>query len=295
MNLTPFSYQETHRLPQRLDNQTARTSEEKGWTSLFASVQTEASFEGFFPAIKNHLVTITLKQPVRFKGRIGVQEKNIVLPPGSMTLTPAGADLDVCAGVDRGSYETVYLYLRHELLDEIYAEMFGDAEDYALAPCIGVMDAMAQAIADEIRQMLIFPGHADRFYAESLGRTLAVHLLRNHTSGTKAKTGKAPEALRRAMEYIEISLDENLSLTSIAQAADTSTAQLTRAFKKSENCTPYEYVVRTRVDRAKRLLISGETPLAEIAVQCGFSDQPHMNHIVRRATGLTPGAIRKGR
>jgi len=58
---------------------------------------------------------------------------------------------------------------------------------------------------------------------------------------------------------------------------------------------PYQYVVNARVRRANALLTSTDLSLAQVAFQCGFSNQQHMTRMVRRMTGRTPGAIRRER
>ena len=84
-----------------------------------------------------------------------------------------------------------------------------------------------------------------------------------------------------------------MTLAGIAKAAGVSTARLNSEFRRTMNLAPYQYVLNARVKRANYLLISTELPLAEIAVQCGFSNQQHMTRMVRRMTGRTPGANRR--
>jgi AraC family transcriptional regulator len=299
MNQIPFSYLETHRVVHQRGNLVHQSSEGAGWPSLFASVQTEACYEGFFPAIKDHLVVIPLKQSVRFSRRIGGELQERILPPGSTTITPGGADFSVRTESDGGAYDTIHFYIRHETLEEIHVEMFETTEGFTLPPFIGVMDMMIQSVAFEIRRMLASPAPSNRFYAETLSRMLASCLVRNHISGQrphiKSKGKLSSLQLRRAIEYIEEYLADNLNLSRIAKAAGINTGLLAREFRNAMELTPYEYVMRARVDRAKHLLVSTDLPLADIALQCGFSHQQHMTRIIHRTVGITPGAIRRAR
>ena len=49
-----------------------------------------------------------------------------------------------------------------------------------------------------------------------------------------------------------------------------------------------------QVERAKRaaVLIAGGLPLARVAAEAGYTDQPHLTRSVRRWLGATPGALR---
>ncbi len=299
MNPLPFSYLETHKLAHRPGNLVHQSSEGAGWRSLFATIQTEAAYEGTFSAIRDHLLVIPLKQPVRFYRRIGGELQEQTLAPGSTTITPGGADHTVRTATDNGLYDTIHFYIRHETLAEIHAEMFDTGETFTLPPFIGVVDLTLQSIALEIQKMLASPERSDAIHAETLSRTLASCLVRRHAAGRRPapqpRGGLSSRQLGRALAYIEESLDETVSLSAIASAAGLNAGQFGREFKKNMNLTPHEYVVKARVDRARFLLLSTELSLAEIALRCGFSHQQHMTRIVHRVVGLTPGALRRNR
>lgn len=50
----------------------------------------------------------------------------------------------------------------------------------------------------------------------------------------------------------------------------------------------------SRIEVAKRLLVETVDPIAEIAVRCGFYDQPHFTRVFGREVGTTPGRFRVG-
>jgi AraC family transcriptional regulator len=104
-----------------------------------------------------------------------------------------------------------------------------------------------------------------------------------------------PQQCVRAIEHIEESLGDSLTLEGIAKAAGVSTGRLNSEFKRSMKVAPYQYVLNARVRRASALLMSTDLSLAQIAHQCGFSNQQHMTRMVRRVMGRTPGAIRRNR
>ncbi|WP_250564893.1 helix-turn-helix transcriptional regulator [Adonisia turfae] len=53
-------------------------------------------------------------------------------------------------------------------------------------------------------------------------------------------------------------------------------------------CSPYQYVLRCRVERAKRLLLQRKLSIADVALTVGFSSQSHLTQHFRRHVGTTP-------
>jgi AraC family transcriptional regulator len=297
--VSPFPYRETHRVVHQPANLVHWSSDGAGWKSLFACLCSEAPYEGSFSAVKDHLVVIPLAKPVRFTRRIGGELQEQILPPGSTTITPGGADFSIRTSSQDRRYDTMHLYIRDELVREVYSDMFGPHGTITLQPRVGVIDEMFRAIAYEIRKMLQTPMPADSVYAETLARTAAGYLVRNYISGQPLAGDSAraltPQQCNRAIEYIEERMGENLTLAGIAKAAGISTSRLNSEFKRSMKLAPYQYVLNARVRRANVLLMSTDLSLAQIALQCGFSNQQHMTRMMRRIIGRTPGAIRRER
>jgi AraC-like DNA-binding protein len=49
------------------------------------------------------------------------------------------------------------------------------------------------------------------------------------------------------------------------------------------------------VAKARTLLARTNTPLLDIALTCGFSDQSHFNRVFKKHTGVPPGQYRRHR
>jgi AraC-like DNA-binding protein len=62
---------------------------------------------------------------------------------------------------------------------------------------------------------------------------------------------------------------------------------LLRNFTMQRGITPYQYLSTIRVDKAKKLLQAGVSPM-ETALQSGFTDQSHFTRFFKNFIGLTP-------
>lgn len=93
-------------------------------------------------------------------------------------------------------------------------------------------------------------------------------------------------------------LDEagrNIRLAELAAACDLPLHVFERAFRRHFGKPPHQWRLAAKIEHARKLLESTDTPLAEIALTCGFSDQAHLTRVFSRAQGLAPGAYRRSR
>ncbi|MCX6592022.1 MAG: helix-turn-helix transcriptional regulator [Acidobacteria bacterium] len=109
------------------------------------------------------------------------------------------------------------------------------------------------------------------------------------------KEGRQPAWLKRVTESVRSRCrtgEVMPSLVELALDAGVHPVHVARTFRQFNGISLGEYQQRTRVHAAVQLLKKAEHRLADIAAQCGFSDQAHFTRTVRRITGHTPGELR---
>jgi AraC family transcriptional regulator len=105
--------------------------------------------------------------------------------------------------------------------------------------------------------------------------------------------GCVPGWLQRVREQLEEEGNTRIRVSGLALDAGVHPVHLTRAFRQWFGCTVSGYLQRLRLRRACELLARPERPLARVALDAGFADQPHFCRQFFHATGLTPGAWRR--
>lgn len=105
--------------------------------------------------------------------------------------------------------------------------------------------------------------------------------------------GIPPRALQRVRDYIGRNLDKSIDLDDLARVTGLSRCHFARAFKQSVGTTPHYYLMQKRVEYASKLLRETDIPLAQIALECGFSDQSHLSRRFRMVFKRTPRAFRR--
>lgn len=129
----------------------------------------------------------------------------------------------------------------------------------------------------------------------------ALALLAAHTevtddpmdNGVFRAGGLARWQARRTVTYIEAHLDSRLDVPLLASLVSFSKSHFSRAFRRSLGIPPMTYVKARRIERAKALITATNQQLTEIALDCGFADQSHLNRSFRQAFGLSPGRWRR--
>jgi AraC family transcriptional regulator len=101
-----------------------------------------------------------------------------------------------------------------------------------------------------------------------------------------------PDWLERARECLHGELGRSWTLASLSLAVGVEPTRLVRAFRRHLRTTPGDYLRRVRVDQARRLLMDTERPIADIALETGFTDQSHLTRVFRRHLTETPAAFR---
>jgi len=105
--------------------------------------------------------------------------------------------------------------------------------------------------------------------------------------------GLAPWQARRAEAMIEKNLGEKLLVRALAEAVRLSPSHFRRAFRHTFGIAPHSYILRRRIDRAKELMQTTDSALADIALACGLADQSHFSTVFRRIERESPNAWRR--
>ena len=92
--------------------------------------------------------------------------------------------------------------------------------------------------------------------------------------------------------YVAVHLHSKITLGDLAKVTHFGRHKFNRTFKASFGCTPGQYIRRMRIARAQNLMTVSRDPLSQIAAECGFADQSHLNRCFRKVVGETPAIWR---
>jgi AraC family transcriptional regulator len=207
---------------------------------------------------------------------------------GNLAIFPAcieiEGELDVEPEVD---YTVVFLepaYVRERLKAEIESPLVAFAHD---ALTRGLEELCREAATADSVFELFAEGWANQALAYMARATRGVERMRQSRNALPARS------MRRLEEYVRANLAEPLSLAAMSSVVGLSKRHFLRAFQEAAGTTPHRFVLRTRIEEAKRRLIETDDTVTEVAFASGFSQSQHFATSFRTATGMTPSTYRR--
>ena len=222
------------------------------------------------------------------KGRFGLhcRGKFSELVAGSVLIGHPG-DEYICSHEHVCGDECLSFFLDPELVEAI-----GDgpaAWQIGSAPPLGelmVLGELAQAAAD---------GRSD-IGLDEVGQLFASRFV-EVVSGRRAKPASATSRdRRRAVEaalWIDAHSHRPIDLEDAAAQAELSPFHFLRLFSDVLGVTPHQYLVRSRLRHAARLLADNERSVTDVAYDVGFGDLSNFVRTFHRAAGVSPLRFRQ--
>lgn len=143
------------------------------------------------------------------------------------------------------------------------------------------------------------PHEVTRLFADHVFEAMRLHIAQTYGDlpphPPPRRGALTPLQERRAKEMILDDLANDPSLAELASLCGLSVSHFARAFKQGTGTPPHRWLIKKRVERAQKLLVSSDAPISEIAQICGFADQSHLTRVFSRAVGASPGVWRRER
>ncbi len=277
------------------------TSLDAGWTSLLLEHHRTESVPDFRPkpTPDQSLFILTRGQldlAARHRGRWTKSAYEV----GSAGLTPGGMAPEFRLDV-RGRSRTMdlaNLFLPARFVGEAIEHYRRAGQSFREEPLfsLGFHDPLvAQAVASLLQAM---SAGAPDLYAETVAQWLATHLLAKHTSWEGlASSDRNPgvisdQRLGRVLDYMATHFAEPIQLDRLSREAGMSKFHFARVFRERTGTSPHRHLVQLRMTEARRLLVSTELTVAEIAAACGYGNAAHFGAAFQHRHETSPGAFR---
>jgi len=115
----------------------------------------------------------------------------------------------------------------------------------------------------------------------------------DHALKGARRGGLALWQVKRVIAYIDLHLGNPIGAKELTDLTQLSESHFFRAFKISLGLPPFTYIAGKRIERACELMVTTDTPLSQIAIECGMCDQSHFCRVFRRKIGVSPNVWRR--
>jgi YSIRK-targeted surface antigen transcriptional regulator len=124
---------------------------------------------------------------------------------------------------------------------------------------------------------------------------LQYHMVLDYTRRVeRVRLGRNPsKLLMQVTNYVQHNLSKPMNVDEMARAMFVSRTHLAAKFKKETGFTLTDFILKEKVEEAKRLLRYSDKPLTTIGQYLGFSSQSHFAKVFKKYTGKTPREYRE--
>ena len=128
--------------------------------------------------------------------------------------------------------------------------------------------------------------------ANLLAQELLSLMSRNFLRNTAAGSAHSLQ-IQRAISSIHKDYRLNISIAEYAQNLNMSTCWFIRIFKEYTGLSPHQYIIRTRMSKARELLSSSSYNISEVSAMVGYENPLYFSRLFKKTTGLSPRAYKR--
>lgn len=265
-----------------------------GWDGVSVRGYRYAGSDVEVPAMRDYMIVAYRRGQTSMSRRIDGAWIDETLGPGDVSLLTRAAESHWIWPKD---IEVVHIYLTQDELATTCRQMYErDVHEVELHDTVKANDPAIHRTAMQIAHEAAQGAAGSKIMIDSLACQLSVHILRRHAhvlfrerDGAQGLNFRQDRAVR---DYIHQHLAESITLDDLASAVGLSRFHFARRFRTTAGIPPHEFVLQRRIERARTLLERTNTPLLDIALACGFADQPHLTREFKKRVGVTPGRYR---
>ncbi len=247
----------------------------------------------YLGGMQGHVLITYYDSPQDIVWRRGAERLSGVTRSGTITLIPEGQDGRWDIG---GPINVSHVFLPQERL-AAGAELLVGTKPIELLPRVGFEDPVAARLMDLLSREASSADASARLFVEQATDLLITQLIRGHSSfsaieASGSRGGLADWQVKKVTQYMHEHLDEPIGLDELAALVGLSRFHFCTAFRQATGKTPHQYLVTTRIERARQLLSYAEMPITEIALAVGYETPSSFAATFRKITGMSPSSYR---
>lgn len=280
----------TGRIRPGLAGEPVATSRGKPWNGFFVKENGPTRVEAHQVMLLKHAVWLQRDAPAQLEWHGDGRFVNKRIAPGQLCICPA-SKLHSAKMWHNGSHIVAFFepeFLAQSMDNGVRPEKIELRWEHGVdSPPLRELMLLLHAEATR-------PSASDGHYATAIARLIAIHLVQHFSTQITdfvKRGGLSPARLKKVAALVEQRLGDELSLDEMARAAGLSVFHFSRVFRQTTGMSPFQYVLKSRIGRARERLLEPHARIGEIALDCGFCDQAHLTRHFKRIAGVTPAVF----
>lgn len=215
---------------------------------------------------------------------LSCKNREYTVTPGDLLLFNPG-DNHTCQQCDGQPMDYRSINIQREAMSSAVREITGEA----YVPYFTEQVVFRSELVPLLRELhlMIMQDEKD-FRKEELFYLLLEQLIEEYADRELPAPNIAPSAgIQGVCDFLQQHYMDNITLNDLSRLVGLSKYYLLRSFTKQEGISPYNYLITVRINKAKKLLEQGVSPV-ETALRTGFVDQSHFSNFFKKQIGLTP-------
>lgn len=159
----------------------------------------------------------------------------------------------------------------------------------------GILDRKKYPFLCELVRHVVLPGEETRRFVSLYALIVELAKVSSDLPKLSLSPARHFSRLLPAIEQMQSRLEEDLStgVPAMAEACGLSCAQFRRDFLASMGCSPQQYTLNCRMQKAQRLLLLTDRKITDIALAVGYQDASGFNRCFREHFGVSPRQLRQ--
>lgn len=227
----------------------------------------------------------------------GEGAKALSTVPGSFYVAPAHAVAD---WESDGDHDISLLAVPATFTKKLLPNEARDSDKSPLDPILNtqLVDPTLDHLIEQIWQTSLKDQKGAALQIDGMLLTLMGRLVSHGEARARDRIAVAPtkplepQRLKRVIDYIDAHLGDTISMPDLARVACLSQHHFARVFRAATSMSPHGYVTHRRIEHARSILLSTDTPLVQVALMCGFGTQAHFSTVFKKLVGLPPKKYR---
>jgi len=265
---------------------------------IFNRERIEESF--IVPAVAEPLIVWVLSGNATVEERVAGEDwSSSEVKEGDFFLTTSSVPYEMRWRVSGSEpFVVMHIYIALQLLERAIQEAYeGPAVSIRLREVSGGRDEPLSLLLEQFRVELTTRGGNSALLIQGIAQCIAVHLARRYHDAEAeniAHRNALPAfKLKRVVNMMEKKLGEDFCLADLAHEIGMSEYHFSRLFKRATGHSPSQYFIKSRMSKAKQLLIETERSIIDIGMDVGYSSASHFSQVFKREAGVPPSYYRK--